>query len=144
MRIRIDQNPTRKIPNKQAKYMRPILFEWSDLNFDFQDLLRPPGRTVQVAPYWLPRTLKALRTFCNSHRCIRAPMRRPRKQKPTCECVGFEHFLADPRQAVDTVAEVDRLDRYQDACVRSDLNHDFLPHRVRLSAVTSGIGAPFI
>ena len=57
--------------------------------------------------------------------------------------IGFERFLGGPRQCVDPVAEVDRLDRHPNAHVGGDLNCDFVSQKVRLNAATSGIGAAF-
>jgi len=64
-------------------------------------------------------------------------------KKPAGKRVGVEYFFADPHQAVDAVAEVHRLDGYDDAHVRGNLNHRFIPQNVRVSAARSGRAAPF-
>ena len=56
----------------------------------------------------------------------------------TTEGILLESLLAKPSQAIDSLAEVHRLHRDQNAHLWGHLDHDSVPQKVRLSATRSG------
>ena len=56
--------------------------------------------------------------------------------------IGLKFLLAQTGERIDALPSVHRLDRYQDAHLRRDLNHAG-SHNTRLSPARSGAVAPF-
>ena len=54
-----------------------------------------------------------------------------------CERIVLEGLLAEPRQAVDPAAKIDRLDGHQDLHLGRDLEHHRASQKLRDSASTS-------
>jgi hypothetical protein len=54
------------------------------------------------------------------------------------ERIGLKLLLAYPGQAIDPISEIDRLDRHQNAYLRSDLNHLSVSRQARRRFAQSG------
>jgi hypothetical protein len=65
-----------------------------------------------------------------------------KNEQTTGKSICLERLLADAGQTVDSVPEIDRLHRHQDAHLRNDLNHDAAFQKLSLRTARSGPPRP--